>query len=119
MLSWLLHAVAAGACHLDVLRWAIYSGSAWYKGTCTKNAAAGGHLEVLQWLLQDMGCTVDQSTCSLAAQGGHIETLRGDIPSRTTLRRGPLRLGRDLHSLVVMIRMRRKAAVAAESLSAS
>ncbi|CAM9268321.1 unnamed protein product [Ectocarpus fasciculatus] len=60
--------VAAGAGHLDALKWARGNGYHWDECTCMA-AAKGGHLEVLQWLRQE-DCPWDHFTILMAARHG-------------------------------------------------
>ena len=69
-------AEAAGAGHLDVLKWAReYCPWDRWNACCLRAAEEGGHLEVLRWA-REHGCPWDEETAAWAAKKGHLEMLR-------------------------------------------
>jgi hypothetical protein len=65
---------AAGAGHLDVLKWLHKEGCPWDTESC-EAAAKGGHLEVLKWLRAN-GCPWGARACAEAASAGHLDVLK-------------------------------------------
>lgn len=69
--------VAAGAGHLEILKWAGTIKFEWSEEVCTA-AAAGGHMHILQWArAQKLPCPWSaKHTCAAAAGSGHLAVLQ-------------------------------------------
>ena len=77
--DWDTASCAAGAGHLDLLKWSRENGCDW-NASAYSSAAGGGHVEVLQYLHEipafDGGCNWEESTCNSAARGGHLAVIQ-------------------------------------------